>query len=216
MSIPPSTSQAPAIAEAHAEFLKLYLMVQRHARIVFRGRGEVDREEAVAEAVAAAFDSYLRLKARGKDPVHAFPTLIATYAVLRVQDGWHLGSRSSSKDVLSRKAQHKHGFQVLSLPGRQDLGALAEQLEHDWRTPVADQAAFRIDFPQFLRSLSHRDRRLAYFLGVGNSAKEAAAKFKLSPGRITQLRQQWCREWLVQQGGATDKPQHEGRQSLLI
>jgi hypothetical protein len=43
--------------------------------------------------------------------------------------------------------------------------------------------------------LGRRDRRLAHFLSLGNSAKDAARKFKLSTGRITQLRQQWCREW---------------------
>jgi hypothetical protein len=55
----PRRAQTAKVAEAHAEFLELYLIVQRHARVVFRGRGQVDREEAVAEAVAAAFD-YVR------------------------------------------------------------------------------------------------------------------------------------------------------------
>ena len=43
--------------EVHAEFLALYPVVERHARVVFRGRRHVDREEAAAEAVASAFAS---------------------------------------------------------------------------------------------------------------------------------------------------------------
>ena len=33
-------------------------------------------------------------------------------------------------------------------------------------------------------------------------AKVAAKKFKLSQGRVTQLRQRWCKEWLACQGEA--------------
>jgi hypothetical protein len=36
---------------------------------------------------------------------------------------------------------------------------------------------------------------MAHFLSLGNSAKAAARRFKLSPGRVTQLRQRWCRDW---------------------
>jgi hypothetical protein len=46
-----------------------------------------------------------------------------------------------------------------------------------------------------MRSLSQRDRRLATFLSLGNSAKQASERFRVSQGRVTQLRQGWCREW---------------------
>src|SRR2546423_435108 len=63
-----------------------------------------------------------------------------------------------------------------------------------------DAAAFRIDWSHFLATLSERDRQLAHFLSLGHRAKVAAKKFKLSPGRVTQLCQQWCKEWLACQG----------------
>jgi hypothetical protein len=210
-----NSSPAPNRDELHADFLALMPRIETHARLVFRGLPEVERDEAVAEAVASAYVAYLRLRDRGIDPLREFPSAMATYAVLQVKDGRHVGSRASSKDVLSIKAQRRHGFRVVSLPkstrrsheevhttlsGQREMDAFEERLHENYRTPVAEAAAFRIDWPQFMRSLSQRDRLLATFLSMGNSAKAAAAKFGLSPGRVTQLRQSWCREWRTSQG----------------
>jgi hypothetical protein len=192
------------------DFLPLMTVVQRHASVVFRGLPPVEREEAVAEAVASAFVAYRRLCDRGIDPVREFPSMMATFAVRQVRDGRQVGSRMSSKDVLSARAQRKHGFHVQSLPtstrrphedvhsavsGQRVMDSFEERLHENCRTPVPDQAAFRIDWPEFMRSLSQRDRRLATFLSLGHSAKEGAEKFRVSQGRVTQLRQGWCREW---------------------
>src|SRR5271170_2831571 len=192
------------------DFLPLMTVVQKHASVVFRGLPEVEREEAIAEAVAAAYVAYRRLCDRGIDPVREFPSMMATFAVRQVRDGRHVGSRMSSKDVLSSRAQRKHGFHVQSLPistrrsheevhsavgGQRVMDDFEERLHENRRTPVPEQAAFRIDWPAFMRSLSERDRQLATFLSLGNLAKAAADKFGLSQGRVTQLRQGWCREW---------------------
>jgi hypothetical protein len=135
--------------------------------------------------------------------------------VLHVKDDRHVGGKASSKDVLSFKAQCKHGFRVRSLPSalrrpaeelhgparvQRDVDCYEDQLQDSRQWPVPDRACFRIDFPQFLRTLSRRDCRLLHFLAQGNSARQAAQKFKLSPGRITQLRQQWCRDWYTMHG----------------
>src|SRR5262245_51597139 len=92
----------------HADFHTLLSVVGGHALVTVRDHYEVDREELVAEAVAAAYESYVRLKARGKDPVRDFPTAMATFAVLHVRDDRHVGSACSCTDVLSRKARQKH------------------------------------------------------------------------------------------------------------
>jgi hypothetical protein len=73
-------------------------------------------------------------------------------------------------------------------------------LQDNTRSLVPDQAAFRIDFAAFLRELTPRDRDLALFLSLGNSAKQAAAKFRLSPGRVTPLRVGWGQEWFARHG----------------
>jgi hypothetical protein len=206
IGIPPGTAN---------EFLKLLPRVERHAAIVFRALPAVEREEAVAEAVAAAFVAFGRLRARGFDPARDFPSLIARHAVLHTKDGRQVGGRRRSKDVLSPHAQRKHGFRVESLPlatrrphedlcgeprGQRQLDLFEERLRDNHRTPPAEQAAFRLDFPEFMGSLSRRDRRLAGYLSLGNSGKAAAKRFGLSPGRVTQLRQTWCRQWRARNG----------------
>lgn len=201
----------------HAEFLALSHIVERHARVVFRDRNPTDHEEAIAEAVASAFESYVALKSRGKDPLREFPTAMATFAALHVKNDRHVGGSSRSTDVLARKAQRQHGFRVECLPssprttfdnlyadvnGQQQQDTFEERLHDNTLTPVVDQVCFRLDWPAFLRTLSRRDRALIQFLSLGHSAKAAANEFKLSPPRVTQLREQWQREWRAFQGEA--------------
>jgi hypothetical protein len=70
--------------------------------------------------------------------------------------------------------------------------------------------AFRIDFPRFLQGLSERDRQLAHYLSLGHPARLAAREFRLSPGRIIQVRVQWCRAWYTMHG---EKAPFEVRQA---
>ncbi len=204
-----------SVPHPHADFVLLCPIIERHVRIVFRHHLASEIEEAVAEAVGAAFVSYLRLKASGKDPVRDFPSAMATFAALHVKNDRHVGGRSSSRDVLSARAQRTRGFRLESLnvarhtcienlSGRAHGYRRYEEIEElfrgNTRTPVVDQAAFRVDFPSFLRSLSERDRDLAWYLGLGHSAIDAAKRFGISAGRVTQLRQQWQREWMLSQG----------------
>jgi hypothetical protein len=71
----------------HDQFLSSILpAVQICARIRFRDLPQVEREEALAEATAAAMISFVRLIDRGKNPV-AFAGSLARVAVLRVFAG---------------------------------------------------------------------------------------------------------------------------------
>ena len=209
----------------HADFLTLIPIVTRHARIVFRHRPAAEREEAVAEAVAAAFESYLALKARGQDPVRDFPSVMATFAVLHVKTGRHVGGHQSTTDVLSPQAQARHHFQVASLsrdtppsdwqrdglrPNRHVTNVYEERLQDNRQTPVPDQVAFRMDWPAFLQTLSERDRRMALALAEDRPASEVAVRFGLSRARVTQLRQQWCQEWRAFQEEAPANPALSG------
>ena len=93
--------------------------------------------------------------------------------------------------------------------GQQLHDAFEERLRDNRVTPPPDAAAFRIDFPQFVAGLAERDRRMAMFLSLGHAATEAAAKFGLSPGRVTQLRQRWLRDWRLCQGDVPDASEHD-------
>src|SRR5438876_807194 len=200
----------------HAGFSAILPRIERHARISFRDiRCPNKKEDLIAETIALSWASYGKLVRKGKD-VAQFVSAPARYAARAVRYGRKLTGLEKTKDVLSRRAQQRYGFTVESLPestrtsfakiysavrGQQETDAYEERLRDNTVTPPPEAAAFRIDFPQFLQALGERDRELAHFLSLGHSAKEAAQKFNVSPGRITQLRQQWCRQWHALQDG---------------
>lgn len=110
----PSSSQATL--QLHEEFLSLLPAVQRHACVVFRALPAVHREEAIAESVASAYESFVGLRQRGKDPARDFPSKIVYFAVKHTRDQRHVGGRSSTRDVMAPKAQARRGFVLQPLP----------------------------------------------------------------------------------------------------
>ena len=161
-----------------------------------------------------AWKWFLRLHEQGKD-INQFLMAFIFLVARAVKSGRRACGMERADDVLSPVAQRRHDFRVEPLPastrrsfealyglikGQQDIDAYEERLRDNTVTPPPDAAAFRIDWSHFLATLSERDRQLAHFLSLGHRAKVAAKKFKLSPGRITQLRQRWCKEWRAGQG----------------
>ena len=73
--------------------------------------------------------------------------------------------------------------------------AVQEACLVDVRAPVPEQAAFRIDFPKWLRQLSLRNRLVALALGRGESTQDVARQHCLSCGRVSQLRGELRRSW---------------------
>jgi hypothetical protein len=227
MSAPVNQFAVASVAVLDMQFLALVPRIETHARILFRGvRCPVTREDRVAECVALAWKWFLRLTERGKD-VSQFPMAFAALVARAVKCGRRLCGQERARDALSLLAQQRHGFRVGSLPastrrdhedlyadphGQALLDAFEERLQDNAVTPPPDAAAFRVDWPLFLRGLTRRDREMAAFLSLGNSGKATAAKFGLSPGRVTQLRQQWCRAWRLGQGEGDDGPGRGGRQ----
>jgi hypothetical protein len=183
---------ALALEPLQAQFLALLPKIQLYANFSFRHiRCPETRQENIAETVGLCWKWFRR------------------------RCGRRVCGMERAKDILSPRAQLRFGFTVERLPhslatphedlygevnGQRQQDEYEERLRDNTRTPPPEQAAFRIDWPRFLQTLTGRDRKLARFLSLGHSAKAAAAKFNLSPGRVTQLRQQWCREWRCRQG----------------
>jgi FixJ family two-component response regulator len=65
----------------------------------------------------------------------------------------------------------------------------------DRHSTPADLASFRIDFREFLRSLSRRNRRIALELCKGETTQGVARRFRISMGRVSQLRREFCKAW---------------------
>jgi len=81
-----------------------------------------------------------------------------------------------------------------------DKGEWREVLLEDRRAGPAETAAARIDIGDWFTSLPRKKRRLAENLATGLTTKKAASKFRLSPGRISQVRRELMDSWRAFQG----------------
>jgi DNA-directed RNA polymerase specialized sigma24 family protein len=183
----------PASAVRHHQQLfteQIQPIVERHARVVFRNlrRRPDDLAEAIADCVAHAWEGYLSLIRRGKQP-WAFPTMLATFAAQRTKVGRKVGKEMNAKDVYNAAYAGRTRLEHPDGPSWHELMA------DDMQTPVPDQVAFRIDFPAWLDTLAERQRDIAEMLLAGCMAGDVAKRFGLSNGRVTQIRQELIAEW---------------------
>jgi hypothetical protein len=67
------------------------------------------------------------------------------------------------------------------------------------RSSIPDLAAFRIDFADWLRSMTRRDRRIIVALASGEGTAVVAQRFGLTAGRVSQLRRRFQKDWMTLQ-----------------
>lgn len=170
--------------------------IQAIARVRFSSLPSVEQEEALAEVTATAILTFVRLLRRGKDPA-VFVGRLAKFAVLRVLTGRLAGSPDNSLDAMSRLARQRHGHQLegLDTESRLDGADWESALVENSRITPADLAASRIDFREWLRRMKHRRRQIAETLAAGYRTEEVAELFRLSPGRVSQLRREFETSW---------------------
>jgi DNA-directed RNA polymerase specialized sigma24 family protein len=197
--------------QAQEMFLAIMQCVSTHARIAFRHiRNEHDREDFVQETLCVVWKWTLRMLEQHKDP-REFPTAVATLAARHVRSGRKFaGGKLGKHDVHSRFAQARNGFTLQALPastaaahdqlygavcGQRQHDAMEEMLgEHD-RSPVPEQVAFRLDFALWRLSYDLRRRDIIDEMMAGESTTELSEKFKVSPGRISQMRREFEATW---------------------
>ena len=143
----------------------------------------------------------MRLEDRGKDATQ-FVSAIATFAAKRVKCGRRLAASEKAKDVMNPMTQQRHGFAIEKLSSTMSGDPMADALTDNTVTPPPDAAAFRVDFPRWLRSLPDRDRRLAEELMVGERTLDTARRFGMSEGRVSQVRRELCDDWAQFHGEA--------------
>ncbi len=197
MIAPIRTSSLDCSRESvHEKFLEMLPRIRQQAMFAFRGLRAEAREELTEEVIANAYCAFIQLVRQGKAAM-AYPTPLAQFAIRQVRAGRRVGGRLKVHDVLSGYAQRQKRFQVKRLDRcADDSGPWSQALVEDYHTPVDQQAAFRLDFPAWLSRLAPRQRRIAEFLAAGNSTSQAARRFQMSAGRISQLRQDFHRDWL--------------------
>jgi hypothetical protein len=169
--------------------------IERYARHALSSlRGEA-KDDAMCEVVASCVCAYRRLFQR-KEIERAFASTLVRYAVALYYRGRRVGTSQCSHDVYFAHALKKARIEIRSMgTPREQRAEWMECLTENCRTPVPDQAHFRVEFPLWLRTQTRRDRQITERLSLGYSTKEVADKFKLSPGRISQIRRELYDSW---------------------
>jgi len=176
-------------------FLRLLPRIRKHARIAFRHHDPESREELVQAVVCNACCAVARLAELNKLDL-AYGSVLARFAVAQVKDGRMTGGSLNCRDVSSKYCQRLKNV-VLERLDHYDTEeeCWKEILIPDNTCTPAELAASRIDFPAWLKTLKPRDRKVARFLSFGNRTQEAARKFDVSQGRISQLRKELQESW---------------------
>lgn len=191
---------------ARRRFEAIYPRIHGHLQVSFAGvRCPASRDDLLAEAVGLAWIWSLRLARRGRDPSR-FPISIARYAARAARAGRRVVGSESARDVLSSVARRRHGVRVGPLVPRSEPATgrfrfvsfdFDDALRENAVTPVPRQVEFRLDWPAFVSTLTRRNRTLVGYLACGYSTGETAARFRISAGRVSQLRREWHAQWIA-------------------
>ena len=179
---------------AEHDFLEMLPTIHGAASYAFRHLRRAVREDLIAEVIANAFAAFRRLIERGRAAL-AYPTVLAKYAIKQVREGRRVGCKRSVLDVLSPYAQRRKGFSVQQLTGTTKRGEWQELIVEDRHASPAEVAGFKIDFAAWLKRLKQSKRKIVLRLVAGYTTSEVAEYFRLSGGRVSQLRKELQQDW---------------------
>ena len=168
--------------------------IQRTASFAFRHVARCRRRELVQDVVAKAYVAYVNLVTSGKAAL-AYPTVLAKFAIRQTRDGRQVGCRRSVFDLLSPYAQRKKRFTVERQHHKTASGCWEELVTEDHRATPAELAACRLDFREWLSRLQRIKRQMAIRLAAGDTTTDAARRFKVSLGRVSQIRRELEADW---------------------
>lgn len=145
---------ALAFATAQEQFTATLSAVEDAVKFAFRRRlRPQEYEEALAEARAAAWSSWVGLIKRGKDPVEVGVHGIATNAIRYVRNRRRIRNKGGGRgamDIFHRRAQAAGGFRIVSLDTGVEIesdelarGSWRAWLAEDDKVTPAEQAVFR-------------------------------------------------------------------------
>ena len=170
--------------------------ILRYAKIAFRGYPPEAKQEATQNVLANTCAAVAALAKRGKlDLCH--PSVLAKFGIRQTLDHRLTGGTLNVKDVLSKYCQDRKGVVVERIDRFNEQDECWEEavVQDTRNAPVPEIVAFRVDFANWLKQLPARDRHLAQYLSVGNRTSDAAKKFKVSAGRISQIRKELAENW---------------------
>ena len=182
--------------EWHAVFLRMAGRIRKTARIAFRHWNPDAREEKIQAVLCNACAAVARLAELGKLDL-CYASVLSRYSIAQVKDGRITGGHLNCLDISSRYCQRLKDLVVERLDRREkdEDNAWCEILIEDRHAGPAETAMARIDVDAWFKSLPRRDRKVAQFLSLGNRTSDAARKFKVSAGRVSQLRRELAQSW---------------------
>lgn len=176
-------------------FLEMLPAIQNQAKVAFRHLPVQRQEDLIAEVTAHAFVAYTRLVERGLTEI-AYPTPLAWFAIKQVRSGRRIGVKLNVRDVASSYCRKVKGVTVERLDRfDKETGEWQEIVVEDKNSGPAEIAATRLDFAAWLRTLPRRFRQIAKTLAVGETTGNVARKFRVSPGRVSQVRRELKKSW---------------------
>ena len=131
----------------------------------------------------------------------AYASALARFGVAQTRDGRKVGGRLNVHDVSSVYCQREKGITLEQLDKfDKEEEAWQEVLVEDRHAGPAEVAVTRIDFSTWLQLLPRRLRKIATFLAGGETTTAAAKRFRVSQGRISQIRKELFLAWHRFQG----------------
>jgi hypothetical protein len=197
-----------SLVAAQEQFTATLKAVEDAAQYAFHRRRRQDREEAVAEATAAAWSAWYGLLKRGKNPLAVGVTGIANNAIRYVRNGRRVGNTTCGRgamDIQHPRVRRDQGLRVVSfaeLAGPQ-VGSWRDWLAEDNRVSPADQAIFHLDYQAWLAGLTERKRRVAELLAEGHEGFVVARLVGIAQSWVSQLRGELAENWQAFQGPAS-------------
>jgi hypothetical protein len=196
----------PVIAVANRSFTEALPRIDAVIAYQFRRWPRWPREEAMAEARAGCWVAWHGLLTRGQDPVAVGVSAIAANACRAVRNGRTVGrNRSAGRtapDIQHPKTVRASGLRVFSIEqnGGGGNGHWRDWLRSKGGYGPAEEAAFRIDFANWLSRLPARKRGAAELLASGLGTSEVARRLEVTPGAISQVRDWLFASWQKFQG----------------
>ena len=179
----------------HRVLLPMLPSIRRYARNACRHHNPDVREEFVQAVVCNVCSAVARLAELGKLDL-CYPSVLARFGIAQVKDGRMTGGHLNCKDISSRYCQRLKGVVVERLDHfDEEDNAWAETIVEDKTAGPFDIVRTKLDVADFFDRLPRRTRRIAQFLSLGNRTADAARKFGVSQGRVSQLRRELAASW---------------------
>jgi hypothetical protein len=168
------------LAAVRESFTEQLPTMERMARRHFLHLNPEARQEAVTNTLALAWMFLYRLFRQGRAHEPEILRSCVWYAVRQTKVGRTPQGCPKAKDALAPR-----------WVGPTRLPNVDPDQFISRNTPIPAAVSFRVDVPEFMATLKVRQRQMAVDLASGMTTSEAAKKYNLSAGRISQFRKEF-------------------------